>query len=153
MADNASALLSLFGLSASGAMTSFDGFGLAGSYRKAYGVSAPDALYDATSELALPAAIAPGTTWISPILPALGMKHTAIGITSTQGGTLTITPFLDLAGNIAGGSPVTASIVANTPLIKDSVSSTLYQSFSVSISNTGSVAATLSKVIMLLGKA
>jgi hypothetical protein len=152
MADNTSALLSLFGLTASGAMTQFDAYGTAGSFRRTFGVSAPDTLYDATSELQLPASIAPGLTWTSPVLPVLGMKHIAIGITSTQNGTLTIQPYLDMSGLIAGGSAVTQSLTANTAAIKDNAFSTLWQSFAVSISNTGTVAATLSKTIMLLGK-
>lgn len=151
MSDSATQANNFLGLNASGGMTMTSPAALRSALRQSFGAAAPALVVDVTPELQLPASIAAGLTWTSPVLPSTGLSHIAMGIKSTQGGSLTVQPYLDAAGLITAGSPQTAALSANTAQILDHAFTTLFQSFIVSVSNTGTVTATQSNVIMLLG--
>jgi hypothetical protein len=151
MSDTMIQINSILGFTASGQMAATSGAALRLALRQSFGAQAPALVVDITSELQLPASIPAGQTWTSPVLPSTGLSHVAMGVKSTQGGTLTVQPYLDNAGLITAGSPQTAALSANTAQTLDHAFTTLFQSFTVAISNSGAAPATQSNVIALLG--
>ncbi len=86
----------------------------------------------------------------SVVIPSFYYPHIVCGITSTQAGALNIQRYIDPAGTIANGSALTASLTANTAAVIDSVSALGFGSFTVQITNTGTVTANLSGYALLL---
>ncbi|RKR46309.1 hypothetical protein [Paraburkholderia sp. BL17N1] len=88
----------------------------------------------------------------SAVLLSNGWKYFALGLKSTQAGAVTIQRFLDAAGTVAIGAPVTATLTANTAqTVSIGTADTLpFMSYQVTVTNTGGAAATLSNVAGLL---
>ncbi|MDR6381825.1 hypothetical protein [Paraburkholderia caribensis] len=88
----------------------------------------------------------------SGILLSNGWKYFALGLKSTQAGAVTIQRFLDAAGTVAIGAPVTAALTANTAqTVSIGTADTLpFMSYQVTVTNTGGSPATLSNVAGLL---
>lgn len=81
------------------------------------------------------------------VLVSNGWKLFAVGLTSTQAGQISIQRFLDLAGTIPQGAPVTAALTAATAAYATVGTDGLpFASLQVTVSNSGGSAATLSKV-------
>lgn len=80
-----------------------------------------------------------------------GFKAIGVGCKSTQTGVITIQRYLDSAGVVPVGAPVTANLTANTAqwlTVNDNVP---FQSFTVDISNTGAGAATITNFGLIVG--
>jgi hypothetical protein len=92
-------------------------------------------------------------TYQSGVIPAPGWKGIAIGVKSSQTGAITIQRFMDKAGLVPVGAPITASLVANTANWVNVDDGVPYQSFSFSITNTGGATANLSNFCCLLNAA
>lgn len=91
--------------------------------------------------------------WNSGLMFNDGYRFITVALTSSQAGALVITQYLDLAGTIArpvAGVPWTTPIVAATPLIVDISDLKPFVSFTISISNTGGSAATVSALQVIL---
>lgn len=86
----------------------------------------------------------------SNVIPTNGFKSFAISVTSTQSGTLTIKRYLDLAGTIAHGTDITASLISNTLAVATSTDGIPFQSIKINVSNGSGSSATLSTVLLLL---
>ena len=99
--------------------------------------------------ITLPGSIAGSGTFTSPLLPSLGMPHIAVAAELTQTGSIVVDRFLDNAGSIAL-TAITQALTANTLAILDNNDGKLFQSFTVGLVNTGTVAATPSDVIVVL---
>jgi hypothetical protein len=117
------------------------------AYRRSVGNSS--APIDVTGDLALPTLVS--GTWVSPLQQSAGLPHVAFALTSTQGGSVVLSKFLDTMGQISAGS-ATAAMVANSALVLDHSSTTLLQSWSIPINNTAASQATLSNALCLLSK-
>lgn len=96
--------------------------------------------------------IAAGGNWSSGLLPGDGYKLISVGLQSTQAGQISVQRFLDnMTGQVPQGPAVTQAIVAGTPTVLNVGSDNApFGTFSVSISNTGGVAATISHFAILL---
>lgn len=79
-----------------------------------------------------------------------GFKYFGFGLISTQAGTVSIQRYLDAAGTIPQGNPVTGTLVASTALTVNSIDNDPFQSIKINISNSAGSTATLSNVILLL---
>jgi hypothetical protein len=87
----------------------------------------------------------------SSVLMSNGWKFVAVGMKSTQAGALTVQRYLDAAGTIPVGAPVTASLVANTAqYVFAGGDNVPFLSYQVTVTNTSGTAATLSNVAGLL---
>lgn len=81
------------------------------------------------------------------VLVSNGWKVFSVGLKSTQAGQLSIQRFLDLAGAVPQGAPVTAALTANTAAYATVGTDGLpFASVQVTVSNSGGSAATLSNV-------
>jgi hypothetical protein len=100
------------------------------------------------------AATVPGSGHItSNLIFTDGIQTAAVGVTSTQAGTLTVQRYIDDTGTIKQGAALTASITANTPAIVNITDGNPFSSFTVDVSNSSGTPATLSNVgILLQGK-
>jgi hypothetical protein len=102
-------------------------------------------------ELALPATIAASGNYTSPVLPADGFKMIAAAVTSTQNGQISIQRYIDAAGQVAQGAPLSTAITGGTPAVVNAGADNLpFQSFMLKITNTGASTATLSNFALLL---
>jgi hypothetical protein len=119
------------------------------SWRRTYG--GEGAPLDVTDDLCLPTLVRAASSFTSPLQQSHGLTHVAFAVTSTQGGTVVLNKYLDALGKIAAGS-ATAAMTAATTLVLDHSSSTLLQSWAVSINNTATSTATLSSALCLLSK-
>ena len=81
----------------------------------------------------------------APILSG-GYRTLAVGAQSTVAGTITVQRYLDAAGTIPQGPPITAALTANTPGVANVTDGSPFQSFTVEVTGTG----TLSNVGVLL---
>jgi hypothetical protein len=98
----------------------------------------------------VPATIAASGTYTTPVLQTYGMPHIAVSASLTQTGTISVQPYLDVAGTIANGSPITKAMTASTLTILDNVGTTITQSITVSIINTIATIATLSSFAVVI---
>ncbi len=81
------------------------------------------------------------------VIVSNGWKLFSVGLQSSQAGQLTIQRFLDLAGTVPQGAPVTAALTANTAAYATVGTDGLpFASVQVTVSNSGGSAATLSNV-------
>jgi hypothetical protein len=104
------------------------------------------------AQLGLNAQVPAGGQLQSSILQSNGWKYFALGLTSTQAGAINIQRFLDAAGTVPIGAPVSATLVAGTAQAASiGTADTLpFMSYQVTVTNTGGAAATLSNVAGLL---
>ena len=88
----------------------------------------------------------------SGVLVSNGWKFFALGLKSTQAGAISIQRFLDTAGAVPIGAPVTAALTAGTAQFASigTADQLPFMSFQVTVTNTGTSAATLSNVQGLL---
>jgi hypothetical protein len=101
----------------------------------------------------LPATIAASGNVTSNLLFSDGMQVAAVGVTSSQGGTITVQRYLDDAGLIKQGAALTATYTANTAQVLNITDGNPFASFTVNLSNTGGSTANLTNLgILLQGK-
>ena len=106
--------------------------------------------------LLTPAAIGLGTSIaasgsnLSGIISTNGYKAFAFGVTSSQAGTVSIQRYLDAAATIPQGAPLTTSLTAATPAVVNATDGVPFQSAIVTVTNSGTVAATLTNTGLLL---
>lgn len=101
----------------------------------------------------LPATVPAGNSVTSNPILSNGMQVGAIGVTSTQAGSITVQRYLDDAATIKQGAALTQAITANTAGVLNITDGNPFASFTVNISNSGGVAASLSNLgILLQGK-
>lgn len=119
--------------------------------RQAFGPDLPP-LLDVTSILspALPAAIAPASSFQMPVMASCGAPHTACAITLSQGGSVVLNRYLDPLGAILA-TTATAMATANVACVLDASASSLFQSWNLVLSNTAASGATLSSFSAVLG--
>jgi hypothetical protein len=100
-----------------------------------------------------PASIAASGNWTSGIIVADGYKAIAVGVLSSQAGAISIQRYLDRAGNVPQGPAISATITAAAAQVCNANDGAPFQSFKITITNTGTVAATLSNFACLLNAA
>jgi hypothetical protein len=82
-----------------------------------------------------------------------GMQIGAVGVTSSQGGAITVQRYLDDAATIKQGAALTASLTANTAQVLNITDGNPFASFTVNLSNSSGSTANLSNLgILLQGK-
>jgi hypothetical protein len=102
------------------------------------------------AQLGLATPIAESGSSVSDVIPTNGFKIVAFGLTSSQAGSVSIQPYLDEAGTIAAAAPTTGTLVAGTPLVV-AVTGVTMSSLKITVTNSsGTTAANLTNVIVLL---
>jgi hypothetical protein len=100
------------------------------------------------------ASIAASGNFTSPVISADGYYNFILGLTPSQAGTLTFQAFIDDAGTVPAAAAQTVALTgAAAAVLKvncDQDGYTPFASFTVSISNSGGSAGTLSNVAALL---
>lgn len=86
----------------------------------------------------------------SNVIETDGWPKAAIGLTSSQSGTLSVQRCIDPAGTVAQGAPLTAALGAGAPAVVNISDGRPFASMVVSVTNTGGSSATLSSVAILL---
>jgi hypothetical protein len=105
----------------------------------------------ALSDVGLSASILAAQTIESNIVFTNGYKSLAIGLTSSQNGTLTIQRFLDQAGEIPQDlTPISISLTAGQADVLNLTDNKPFQSARITIENTGGVTAAIDPFMMLL---
>lgn len=89
--------------------------------------------------------------YTSNVIPSDGFKSIGVGCTSSQVGAITIQRYLDKAGLVPVGALISAALVAATPQWATINDGLPFQSFKVSITNTGGGAATITNFGLLMG--
>lgn len=96
-----------------------------------------------------PATIAAAGTWVSGVIPSDGYKALAVGATLSQAGSISIQRYLDVAGLIPVGAPITAALVASTPNAATVNDGVAYAAFQITITNSGGSTGNLTNVGIL----
>jgi hypothetical protein len=102
------------------------------------------------ADIGLSTSIAASGSNLSNLIVSNGYGAFAVGVTSSQAGTLTIQRYLDAQGTIVQGAALTATLTAATAAIVNATDGVPFGSFTVSVSNTGTAAATLTNTGVLL---
>lgn len=110
----------------------------------------PSGIQVPAAGLGLATAIAASGNTISPIIPSYYYPHLVCGVTSSQAGALNIQRYVDVAGTVAQGAALTAALTGATPAVLDNADGKGFGSFTVQITNTGTVTATVSGLALLL---
>jgi hypothetical protein len=88
--------------------------------------------------------IAASGNYTSAVIYSDGFKSISVGCKSTQTGAINIQRYIDRAGTIPVGAPITAALTAGTSqwanVVNDGVA---FQSFTIQITNTGASPATI----------
>lgn len=92
---------------------------------------------------------AAGTNPSAPI-SSNGYSAFAVGVTSSQAGTLTVQRYLDASATIPQGPALTATLTAAIAAVVNATDGVPFGSFTVSVSNTGTAAAALTNTGVLL---
>jgi hypothetical protein len=100
-----------------------------------------------------PATIAAGGNFTSNVIVSDGFKAIAVGVLSSQAGAISIQRYLDRAGLVQQGAPISAVISAGVAQVCNSNDGLPFQSFKFVITNTGSAVANLSNFACLLNAA
>lgn len=99
----------------------------------------------------LPSSVAISSNVSSSVFSILGWPNGAVGVTSTQAGTLTVQRYLDAAGTLPLGAVITASLTANTAASVSWADGLPAQSIKITVSNSSaSAAATISGVVVIV---
>jgi hypothetical protein len=98
----------------------------------------------------LPATIPASGHVTSNLILSDGYQLAAIGVTSTQGGTVTVQRYLDDAGTVKQGAALTATLTASAPQVLNVTDGNPFASFTVDISNSNGSQASLSNLGILL---
>lgn len=86
----------------------------------------------------------------SNLLFSNGYKIFTFGLTSSQNGSISIQRYIDAAGTIAQGAPLTASLTANTAAVYTLTDTAPYQTMTIEVLNSsGASIASLTNVILL----
>ena len=91
-----------------------------------------------------------GGNILSPVIPAPGWQKGAVGLTSTQAGQISVQRYIDAAGTVPVGAPLTAALVATVANWVSWQDGVPYGSFRITVTNTGGAPATLTNVAVLL---
>ncbi len=103
------------------------------------------------ADIDLTAAIPASSTNSSSLIFTNGYKVLAVGLTSTQAGTLTIQRFLDQEGLIPQDlTPLSIALTAATPAILNAMDGKPFQSARITASNSSGSIATISNFMMLI---
>jgi hypothetical protein len=94
--------------------------------------------------------IAAAGNWSSGVVYADGFKAIAVGCTSSQAGAITIQRYLDRLGTVPVGALASATLIAATPQWLTVNDGLPFQSFKMSITNTGGSAAIVTNFGALL---
>ena len=97
----------------------------------------------------LASTIAASGSTVSNLLFSDGYKDLAVGATSSQNGQIQVQRYLDDAGLVAQGGPVTASLSAGVPGVVNITDGNPFSSYKVTITNTGGSTANLTNVAIL----
>jgi hypothetical protein len=100
-----------------------------------------------------PAQIAAQSSFTSNVIVSDGFKAIAVGVLSTKAGSISIQRYLDRAGLVPQGAPITAAITAATAQVCNSNDGLPFQSFKFTIANTESAVANLTNFACLLNAA
>jgi hypothetical protein len=84
------------------------------------------------------------------VLPSDGFKIMAVGAQSANAGVLSVQRYIDAAGTIPQGPAVTTSLTAATASVLNVTDGAPFQSFKITITNTGGSVATVSGFGILL---
>lgn len=102
-----------------------------------------------TPPTAPPATIAASGNYKTGIMNAAGFKGLAAACTLSQAGTLVIQRYIDPAGTIAIGTPISATLVGGTANTVDVIDGLPAAAWQVTISNTGGSTGNLTAVAFL----
>lgn len=78
-----------------------------------------------------------------------GYKIFSFALTSDQTGSISIQKYIDTEGTIEQGSPITGSLIANTPIVISNSTNLPFQTIKITVSNSSVSLATLSNVAIL----
>ena len=92
---------------------------------------------------------AAGANTSAPIL-SNGYSAFAVGVTSSQAGTVTVQRYLDQGGTIPQGAVLTATLTAATAAVVNATDGVPFGAFTVKVSNSGTVTAALTNTGVLL---
>jgi hypothetical protein len=87
---------------------------------------------------------------LSTVIPTNGNKSFAFATTSSQAGTISIQRYLDFAGTIPQGAPLTAALTAATAAVVNATDGVPFQAMQVTVTNSGTAAATLTNTGLLI---
>jgi hypothetical protein len=96
------------------------------------------------------AAIPASGSFLSPVMSSDGFYEIAVSLKSTEDGAINLARYLDAAGTIPQGAPVTVALTANTAAILNVNDGVIFRSFTLQITNTGGSAATVSNFAFLM---
>lgn len=94
--------------------------------------------------------VAAGGKTTSSLIATDGYTRIACGVTSSQGGALVIQRYLDDAGTVPQGAPLSVTLAAGVANVLNAVDGNPFASFTVEVTNSGSAAATLSNFGLLI---
>lgn len=100
--------------------------------------------------MGLSTSIAASGSVASGVIQTNGYKAFAFATTSSQAGTVSIQRYLDAAATIPQGAPLTATLTAATAAVVNATDGVPFQSAIVTVTNSGTVAATLTNTGLLL---
>ena len=107
--------------------------------------------FQAATPNAVPTTIVKSTHWDSGVIACQGYSAIAVSAELSQAGTISIQRYIDPAGTIAIGAPITQALTANTLGTAAVNDGQPWGSFQVTITNSsGSVDGTLSNFAVLL---
>jgi hypothetical protein len=109
-----------------------------------------DLSLDAAQTGVIPATVVAGTPFSTILLTADGFKAIAAGCILSTAGTIVIQRFIDAAGTIPQGAAISATLaagVANSVSVNDGAP---FQTYTVTITNTGAGSANLTGFTLLL---
>lgn len=86
----------------------------------------------------------------SAVIPTYGWQKGGIGVTSSQAGQLSVQRYLDAAGTIPVGAPITASLTAGMAAAVTWSDGLPFGSIQAEVTNTGGSPANLTNVTVLL---
>ncbi len=88
--------------------------------------------------------------WTSSAIPADGFVNVSIGLTSSQAGLIVFQRYLDQAGTIAQGAPITVALAAGVAAVLNATDQLIFRSFTLEVTNSGGSAATITNFAFLL---
>jgi hypothetical protein len=98
----------------------------------------------------LPSTIAASGNITSNLIFTDGLQIGAVGVTSSQGGVISVQRYLDDAGLVKQGEPLTANLTGTIAQVLNITDGNPFASFTVNISNSGLSTATLTNLAILL---
>jgi len=90
---------------------------------------------------------------VSNVIASDGFKALSCAVLSSQAGAVSIQRYVDKVGTLPQGAPISSTLVAATANVVNSNDGLPFQSFKVTITNTGGSTATISGFALLLNAA